>query len=335
MTSVNRASAVAQSASSSSATGGTGLLEVPGAPGRASSSAASPSTGLGLDELVVDPLRRRGRARRRSRRTCRRAKLRPVGPRTTTMPPVMYSQPWSPTPSTTAGAPELRTQNRSPTSPRRKISPGRRAVADHVAGDDLLARRRTSPPGRGGPRSGRRTGPCRRSRWRRPPAAASCPRGTNAPNDWPADPVKVRSMVPSGSPSPPYRLVTSWPRIVPTVRLTLRIATCAAHRLALLEGGLGQRDQLGDVERLVEAVVLARAACPAQGRALRQLRLVQDRREVEPRGLPVLHRARPRRARRPGRSPRRCVRKPSSASSSRTSSAMYSKKFTTYSALPV
>ena len=35
------------------------------------------------------------------------------------------------------------------------------------------------------------------------------------------------SMVPSGRPSPPYFLVTSWPRIVPTVRLTLRIATCA------------------------------------------------------------------------------------------------------------
>jgi hypothetical protein len=29
------------------------------------------------------------------------AKLRPVLPSTTTMPPVMYSQPWSPTPSTT------------------------------------------------------------------------------------------------------------------------------------------------------------------------------------------------------------------------------------------
>src|SRR5881392_3955161 len=30
------------------------------------------------------------------------AKLRPVGPRITARPPVMYSQPWSPTPSTTA-----------------------------------------------------------------------------------------------------------------------------------------------------------------------------------------------------------------------------------------
>src|SRR6478735_557535 len=32
-------------------------------------------------------------------------KLRPVEPSTTTRPPVMYSQPWSPTPSTTALAP--------------------------------------------------------------------------------------------------------------------------------------------------------------------------------------------------------------------------------------
>ena len=57
------------------------------------------------------------------------AKLRPVGPSTTARPPVMYSQPWSPTPSTTAVTPELRTQNRSPTPPRMKISP---AVAPYA-----------------------------------------------------------------------------------------------------------------------------------------------------------------------------------------------------------
>ena len=51
------------------------------------------------------------------------AKLRPVLPSTTTVPPVMYSQPWSPTPSTTAVAPELRTQKRSPATPRTKASP--------------------------------------------------------------------------------------------------------------------------------------------------------------------------------------------------------------------
>jgi len=35
----------------------------------------------------------------------------------------MYSQPWSPTPSTTASIPEFRTQNRSPASPRMNASP--------------------------------------------------------------------------------------------------------------------------------------------------------------------------------------------------------------------
>src|SRR5437016_8622612 len=42
------------------------------------------------------------------------AKLRPVRPSTTTTPPVMYSQQWSPAPSITAMAPELRTAKRSP-----------------------------------------------------------------------------------------------------------------------------------------------------------------------------------------------------------------------------
>ena len=51
------------------------------------------------------------------------AKLRPVRPRMIARPPVMYSQPWSPTPSTTAAAPELRTAKRSPASPRKNARP--------------------------------------------------------------------------------------------------------------------------------------------------------------------------------------------------------------------
>src|SRR5215213_3011260 len=47
------------------------------------------------------------------------------------------------------------------------------------------------------------------------------PRGTKAPNDWPAEPVSVMSIVPSASPCG-CRLVSSWPSIVPTVRLTFR-----------------------------------------------------------------------------------------------------------------
>ena len=35
----------------------------------------------------------------------------------------MYSSAWSPTPSTTAVAPELRTRNRSPTMPRMNMLP--------------------------------------------------------------------------------------------------------------------------------------------------------------------------------------------------------------------
>src|ERR1700710_250791 len=51
------------------------------------------------------------------------AKLRPVAPSTTTVPPVMYSQQWSPTPSTTVAAPELRTAKRSPARPRKNALP--------------------------------------------------------------------------------------------------------------------------------------------------------------------------------------------------------------------
>ena len=51
------------------------------------------------------------------------AKFSPVGPSTTTRPPVMYSQPWSPTPSTTALTPELRTAKRSPARPRKNALP--------------------------------------------------------------------------------------------------------------------------------------------------------------------------------------------------------------------
>src|ERR1700691_5569199 len=59
------------------------------------------------------------------------AQVPPTGPSTATTPPVMYSQPWSPVPSATAVAPEFRTQNRSPNTPRRNISPP-------VARDDLV-----------------------------------------------------------------------------------------------------------------------------------------------------------------------------------------------------
>ena len=98
------------------------------APRPARGSPRSPSSRrvLEVDELLV-AARRRTCPPRRARTRCRRdmpaAKLRPVGPSTTTRPPVMYSQPWSPTPSTTAWTPELRTPKRSPARPRKNALP--------------------------------------------------------------------------------------------------------------------------------------------------------------------------------------------------------------------
>ena len=50
-------------------------------------------------------------------------KLSPTSPSTTTVPPVMYSQPLEPQPSTTAIAPELRTAKRSPAWPAANSAP--------------------------------------------------------------------------------------------------------------------------------------------------------------------------------------------------------------------
>ena len=61
-------------------------------------------------------------------------------------------------------------------------------------------------------------------------------------------------MVPSGRPCG-CALVTSWPSIVPTVRLTLRIGKRAGDRGAVVDRVAGGGDELV-VERLLEAVVL-------------------------------------------------------------------------------
>ena len=44
-------------------------------------------------------------------------KFAPVSPKITVIPPVIYSQPFEPQPSTTTEAPEFRTQNLSPARP--------------------------------------------------------------------------------------------------------------------------------------------------------------------------------------------------------------------------
>ena len=50
-------------------------------------------------------------------------KFLPISPNIKTFPPVIYSHPWSPTPSTTALAPEFLTQNLSPAIPLIYASP--------------------------------------------------------------------------------------------------------------------------------------------------------------------------------------------------------------------
>ncbi len=116
------------------------------------------------------------------------------------------------------------------------------------------------------------------------------PRGTNAPNDWPAEPVNVRSMVSSGSPAPAYLLVTSWPSIVPTVRFTLRTARLArtgsprsrassASAISSLSSALSRPWSCG----LGAARVLVGEDVPVR-------RPVQDRGQVQAAGLPVVDR---------------------------------------------
>ncbi len=76
-------------------------------------------------------------AGRRGRRSCRRRSSRRPGPRTTTVPPVMYSQPCGPMPSTTASAPLLRTAKRIPARPTRWSRPPVAPYRHGVAGDRL------------------------------------------------------------------------------------------------------------------------------------------------------------------------------------------------------
>ena len=61
------------------------------------------------------------------------------------MPPVMYSSAWSPTPSTTAVTPELRTQEPLADLAAQEQFAAGGAVRDDVAGDDIVWRRRASP----------------------------------------------------------------------------------------------------------------------------------------------------------------------------------------------
>ena len=110
------------------------------------------------------------------------------------------------------------------------------------------------------------------------------PRGTKAPKLWPAEPSKLSEMVPSGSPAPPWRLVTSEPSMVPTARWMLRMGRSRRDRPALADRRAAGLDQLA-VEGRVEAVVLG-AGAVKRGRGMCDR--LEDGTEIELARLPVV-----------------------------------------------
>ena len=115
------------------------------------------------------------RARRRCRRSCPRRSCGRTCPSTTTRPLVMYSQPWSPRPSTTAvRAGVAHREALAGHAVEERLAAGG-AVERHVADQDVLLGQEAWSRAADRRSGVRRRGPCRRSRWRRLPARASRP----------------------------------------------------------------------------------------------------------------------------------------------------------------
>ena len=111
----------------------------------------------------------------------------------------------------------------------------------------------------------------------------------NAPNDWPAEPVSVTSIVPVGRPFSPWRMVTSWPSMVPTARSVLRIGRSIATVLAVLERVRPLADQLAG--RSASRARASGCARLVRGSSSANSGPTRIGREVEAVGLPVLDRA--------------------------------------------
>ena len=250
------------------------------------------------------------------------AKLRPVLPRTTTRPPVMYSQPWSPTPSvTTPGAGVADAEPLADPAAEEDLA-RRGAVGDHVAGDDLLVgleRRRPVGP-HDDPAAGQALADVvvgvalepQRDAARHERAERLAGRAGEGDVDGAVGQalaaVLLGDLVAEDRADGAVDVADRRPGRAPARRARAPAAPAAPARC---------------VERLLEAVVLRLGAAQVLvgerwlGRAACRIGV-----RSSPDGLPVVDRLGDVERRRPGRSPRRGCGSPSSARSSRTSSAM-------------
>ena len=87
----------------------------------------------------------------------------------------------------------------------------------------------------------------------------------------------------SGSPAPPWRRVSSLPRIVPTVRLMLRIGSSSATGSPRSRAGMQRGNKRRHVERRLDPMLLV--AHLADGDAGARVGPVEDLAEIEPSGL--------------------------------------------------
>ena len=149
------------------------------------------------------------------------AKFRPVRPSTTTRPPVMYSQPWSPSPRRRPHAPEFRTAKRSPARPRKNAFP---AVAPYST---VLPTITFSSATKAAPSGGRTASDAARQPLADVVVRVAVQRQLDAGREPGAEglagrAVQPKRIVPGGSPAAPCAFVTACESRPPTVRLTFR-----------------------------------------------------------------------------------------------------------------
>ena len=246
----------------------------------------------------------------------------------------MYSQPWSPTPSTTAVAPELRTREALAGHAVEVGLAAGRAVEHGVADDDVfLGDERRRSARRIDDDASAATGPCRRSRWRRLRASSVTPLARNAPKLWPAEPVNFEADGVVGQARPCRSCVAISPRqhradgAVDVADRGAELDRRAARRCA----SLASLDQLV-VERALEPWSCSLRCSVQSRRGSAAIGLVRGALESRaPLRLPVLDDVRAARACRRGRSSRRSCGSRAAAMISRTSSATKKKKLMTCS----